>query len=257
MSTPQLEHRGDLVAHGGAVKPPVERPRKPEQLTPRSPLQQVETPRLPTPLERSCALVLADHDRRNLLGRWLTLMGATSCRTTLDSTPLSALTPDSSNELVVAETPADEVDTKVISLRTRGWRNIIVSTGDIDADTAAAALRRDVRALMRRNSQTPGNPSTQRNATNQAANGAVISPESTARNLPQPNGAQALTSQLTDRECAVLKLVARGKSNREIGTELTLSPLTIKSHLSRISRKLGTGDRARMVLIALRGGAIA
>src|SRR5690625_3842848 len=141
MSTPQLERRGDLVAHGGAVKPAVERPRKQEQLTPRSPLQHVATPLLLTPLERSFALVLAGHDRRNLLGRWLTLMGATSCRTTLDSTPLSALTPVSSSELVVAETPADEVDTKVISLRTRGSRNIIVSTGDSDAYTAAPALR--------------------------------------------------------------------------------------------------------------------
>lgn len=257
MSTPQLEHRGNLAAHGGAATPQVEKRREQEQLTPPGPIQQVDTPRLPTPLERSCALVLADHDRRNLLGRWLTLMGATSCRTTLDSTPLSALTPNSSNELVVAETPSEEVDTKVISLRTRGWRNIIISTADIDADTAAAALRRDVRALMRRNSQTPGNSSTQQNKTNREANGAVTATENTELGLAQPSGAQAAASQLTARECAVLKLVARGKSNREIGTELTLSPLTIKSHLARISRKLGTGDRARMVLIALRGGAIA
>ena len=35
-----------------------------------------------------------------------------------------------------------------------------------------------------------------------------------------------------------------------------LSPLTVKSHLGRISRKLGTGDRAEIAMIALRAGVI-
>jgi len=39
-----------------------------------------------------------------------------------------------------------------------------------------------------------------------------------------------------------------------IGDELGLSALTVKSHLARISRKLGTGDRAELVAIALRAG---
>jgi len=51
--------------------------------------------------------------------------------------------------------------------------------------------------------------------------------------------------------------VADGRSNREVGEELGLSALTVKSHLARIARKLGTGDRAEMVLITLRAGVIA
>ncbi len=57
---------------------------------------------------------------------------------------------------------------------------------------------------------------------------------------------------LSDREIEVLRRVAEGRSNREIGTELGLSALTVKSHLARISRKLGTGDRAQLVAISIR-----
>ena len=60
----------------------------------------------------------------------------------------------------------------------------------------------------------------------------------------------------TRREVEVLQLVADGRSNKEIGEALNLSALTVKSHLSRIGRKLGTGDRAQMVALAMRAGVI-
>ncbi len=60
--------------------------------------------------------------------------------------------------------------------------------------------------------------------------------------------------ELTTRELSVLKLVAQGRSNRLIGEELGLSALTVKSHLARISRKFGTGDRAHLVAMSFRGG---
>lgn len=60
--------------------------------------------------------------------------------------------------------------------------------------------------------------------------------------------------ELTSRELSVLRLVADGYSNRAIGEELGLSALTVKSHLARISRKLGTGDRAALVAISIRTG---
>ncbi len=58
--------------------------------------------------------------------------------------------------------------------------------------------------------------------------------------------------ELTARELGVLRLVADGRSNRPIGELLALSALTVKSHLARISRKVGTGDRAEMVAYAIR-----
>ena len=58
--------------------------------------------------------------------------------------------------------------------------------------------------------------------------------------------------ELTARELGVLRLVAEGQSNRQVGEQLGLSSLTVKSHLARISRKVGTGDRAEMVAYAIR-----
>jgi DNA-binding NarL/FixJ family response regulator len=61
---------------------------------------------------------------------------------------------------------------------------------------------------------------------------------------------------LSSREIEVIRLVADGRSNKWIGDELGLSALTVKSHLARIGRKLGTGDRAHMVALAMRAGVI-
>ncbi len=58
------------------------------------------------------------------------------------------------------------------------------------------------------------------------------------------------------REIEVLRLVADGRSNKAIGETMGLSALTVKSHLARIARKLGTGDRAGMVAVAMRTGII-
>jgi DNA-binding NarL/FixJ family response regulator len=63
-------------------------------------------------------------------------------------------------------------------------------------------------------------------------------------------------SHLSAREVDILRLVAEGHTNKEIGDLVDLSALTVKSHLARIARKLGTGDRAHMVALALRSGVI-
>ena len=62
--------------------------------------------------------------------------------------------------------------------------------------------------------------------------------------------------RLSGREIEVLQLVGNGRSNKEIGVSLGLSALTVKSHLARVARKLGTGDRAEMVMLTLRAGVI-
>ena len=58
---------------------------------------------------------------------------------------------------------------------------------------------------------------------------------------------------LTPREHEVLALVAAGRSNREIAETLYLSPLTVKTHVSRVLSKLGARDRVQLVIMASRG----
>jgi DNA-binding CsgD family transcriptional regulator len=54
-------------------------------------------------------------------------------------------------------------------------------------------------------------------------------------------------AELTDREREILRLVAGGLTNAEIAGRLVISPLTAKTHVSRILGKLGCHDRARLV----------
>ena len=68
-----------------------------------------------------------------------------------------------------------------------------------------------------------------------------------------PAGISALTA-LTDREREVLSLLARGMSNREIGTELFIAPKTASVHVSNILGKLGAASRTEAAAIAYREG---
>jgi DNA-binding NarL/FixJ family response regulator len=63
-------------------------------------------------------------------------------------------------------------------------------------------------------------------------------------------------SRITEREREVLSLVAEGLSNDEIATRLYLSPLTTKTHVSRIMTKLDARDRAQLVIIAYESGLV-
>ncbi len=60
---------------------------------------------------------------------------------------------------------------------------------------------------------------------------------------------QSLRS-LTPRELGVLRSMAKGHSNAEIGTELYLAETTVKTHVTRILAKLGVRDRVQAVVVA-------
>ncbi|WP_328683443.1 response regulator transcription factor [Streptomyces sp. NBC_00343] len=61
---------------------------------------------------------------------------------------------------------------------------------------------------------------------------------------------------LSERERGVLALVARGLNNTEVAEALGLSPLTAKTHVSRIMGKLGARDRAQLVIVAYESGMV-
>lgn len=114
-------------------------------------------------------------------------------------------------------------------LRARGWQRVVVLSGKADARAIHATLTCGVRSVIVHHEEEP------------------------AQNPTPPPGAVVLS----ERELEVLRMVADGQTNRTVGEHLGLSALTVKSHLARIARKLGCGDRAEMVATAIRKGYIA
>jgi NarL family two-component system response regulator LiaR len=65
---------------------------------------------------------------------------------------------------------------------------------------------------------------------------------------------RAHRTDLTRRELEVLRLIARGMSNREIGRELEVAEKTVKTHVSNVLSKLGLSDRTQAALYAVEHG---
>jgi len=97
-----------------------------------------------------------------------------------------------------------------------------------------------------------------------AADNALLAPSVTkrlldryARRLPPatPQGLELLGNP-TERELAVLKLVAQGHSNAEIGRALQLAETTVKTHVGHLLAKLGVSDRVQLVVLAYESGLV-
>jgi DNA-binding NarL/FixJ family response regulator len=97
-----------------------------------------------------------------------------------------------------------------------------------------------------------------------ASGDALLAPSVTRRLLEQVRDrlpvhsaeGQAKLGELTEREVEVLRLVARGLSNREIADRLILAEPTVKTHVSRTLVKLGLRDRVQAVVLAYELGLV-
>lgn len=96
-----------------------------------------------------------------------------------------------------------------------------------------------------------------------AAGDAVLAPSVTRRlldrfgaRLPSPSADSARVGSLSEREVEVMRLLARGLSNREIAERLVVSVPTVKSHISHVLTKLDIRDRTQAVIAAYEAGLV-
>lgn len=88
-----------------------------------------------------------------------------------------------------------------------------------------------------------------------AAGQVQLSPQAAARLMREVKAPES-PETLTERETEVLRLLARGQSNKEIAQSLTIGEKTVKTHVSNILAKLGVPSRTQAALYAVRIGLV-
>jgi NarL family two-component system response regulator LiaR len=83
---------------------------------------------------------------------------------------------------------------------------------------------------------------------------ALLAPSVAAKLMQEVAGQRPPSAELTERELEVLRLIARGLSNKLIARELKVSEKTVKTHVSNILAKLQLADRTQAALYAVREG---
>jgi DNA-binding NarL/FixJ family response regulator len=82
----------------------------------------------------------------------------------------------------------------------------------------------------------------------------ALSPQVAVRLVERMRQPAAPVAVLTAREVDVLRLVARGRSNKQVAADLGIGESTVKTHLLRTFEKLGVADRTRAVTLAMERG---
>jgi DNA-binding NarL/FixJ family response regulator len=143
--------------------------------------------------------------------------------------------------VIVLTTYAD--DRSVVSALQAG------AVGYLTKDAGGAEIRQALERV--RNGQAVIDPAVQRHLVDAIATGgphAAGSPEQGTQ------AAAALPEGLTPREAEVLGLIAAGLSNAEIAARLSVSEVTVKSHINHLLPKISARDRAQAVTYAYRHG---
>jgi DNA-binding NarL/FixJ family response regulator len=225
------------------------------------------------PTKPTAMVVIADPRVRNTVTRHLWALGV---RDVIEVSSIAEARPRVSTprDICVADVHLPDGSGLTILAETRaaGWPNGLALSAADDIGAVRSALAGGVKGYVvtgtRTNMAMPGRPGLPLGQAGLAgrirrpgipgAPGHLGAPGAPgAPGVPgAPGGAPAAYRELSGREVEVLRLVAEGQSNKAIGVAMGLSALTVKSHLARIARKLGTGDRAGMVAVALRTGII-
>ncbi len=161
---------------------------------------------------------------------------------------------DDEPDVMVVDLRMSDVDGIEVTRRISRGRpsvSVVILTAHEDADFGSRAVQAGAKACVPKTAEDEELLQTLR----------MVAGGHTVLNADTLNGAEpsdpdaAMTAvALTARELEVLRLAARGLTNRQIGTHLGLSRETIKTHVVKIFRRLGVADRTEAVALAIRSG---
>ena len=139
-----------------------------------------------------------------------------------------------------------------------GYRAVPASFQSVAAQVLAASDAYHTR-LERRPHRAAATPAAAAEELRRAAQQGLFASEVVeaileAAGEPQAPGKRELPAGLTDRELEVLKLVAQGRSTRQIGETLVVSPKTADHHIQHVYTKIGVSTRVGATLFALQHG---
>lgn len=203
------------------------------------------------PTKPTAMVVVADPRVRSTVTRHLWALGV---RDVIEASSIAEARPrvTTPRDICVAEVhlPDGSGLTLLSETRAAGWPNGLALSAADDIGAVRNALAGGVKGYVVTGTRNALGPTVRHGAAHIGAAARMH------RRQPGAPGHQGGYRELSGREVEVLRLVAEGQSNKAIGVSMGLSALTVKSHLARIARKLGTGDRAGMVAVALRTGII-
>jgi len=129
---------------------------------------------------------------------------------------------------------------------------VVALTSVLDDESVVAAVRAGAIGYLLKSAEADD----LRRSLRAAAAGQVQLDPAAAALLVHEVRAPAIVETLTDREGEVMRLLAQGLANKEIGRDLRISEDTVKTHVSRILAKLGAHSRTQAVLQAMRMGLV-
>jgi DNA-binding NarL/FixJ family response regulator len=166
-------------------------------------------------------------------------------------------------EEVLARWPAERHDLVLMGLQMPGLggveatrrlvrqhpdANVVMLSGSADRDAVALAISGGARGYLRKD--------VSREELCAAVAHAIATAELVGAAMQRPMAPGVKVPELTEREMQVLRGMAAGKSNAQIGRELYLSEDTIKTHARRLFRKMRVNDRAQAVASGFRYGLV-
>ena len=147
----------------------------------------------------------------------------------------------------------DGVDATSRIKQARPETHVIILTSFLDDERVVPAIKAGATSYLMKDVAASDLARAIRGA---RAGQAQLHPEVARRLMQQVTTARKpeAGAQLTDREREVLRLLADGRSNKEIARALVVSERTVKGHVSNILGKLGLQDRTQAALYAVRHG---